>query len=61
MIGRETSMNQCIPTNTNKEAEERYKRCIFADMKIAIDLLKEFDDKLKVLHPDIIYRVRQLI
>lgn len=61
MIGRETSMNQCIAQSVNKDAEEKYKRCIFADMKIAIDLLKEFDDKLKVLHPDVIYRVRQLI
>jgi hypothetical protein len=45
----------------DKTTEERYKRCIFTDMKIAIDCLKALDDQLKVLHPDIYYKVRQLI
>lgn len=60
MIGRD-SMNQCVPSNMDKTTEERYKRCIFTDMKIAIDCLKALDDQLKVLHPDIYYKVRQLI
>jgi hypothetical protein len=60
MIGRDT-IGQCAPSNMDKNLEDRYKRCIFTDMKIAIDCLKELDDKLKTLHPDVYYKIVQII
>ena len=56
MLGRQ-EMN-CVPSNGS---DERYKRDIFTDLKIAIDCLKEFNDKLNTLHPDIVYKIRSLI
>jgi hypothetical protein len=58
MLGR-CDANQCVPSNSGDA--ERYKRDIFTDMKIAIDCLRDLDEKLKVLHPDVFYKVRQLI
>jgi hypothetical protein len=57
MLGRQEQM--CVPSS-GADAE-RYKRDIFVDMKIAIDCLKEFNDKLNTLHPDIVYKIRSLI
>lgn len=57
MLGRQ-EMN-CVPSIGGDS--ERYKRDIFVDMKIAIDCLKEFNDKLNTLHPDIVYKIRSLI
>lgn len=57
MLGRQ-EMN-CVPSNGGDS--ERYKRDMFEDMKTAIDHLKEFNDKLNTLHPDIIYKIRSLI
>ena len=55
MLGRD--IMQC-PAPSNDIQGERYKRDLFADLKIAIDLLKQFDDSLKTLHPDVIYKIR---
>lgn len=60
MIGRD-SISSCVAPSMEKSMEERYKRCIFSDMKLAIDYLKVLDDQLKLLHPDIYYKIRQLI
>jgi hypothetical protein len=57
MLGRQE--NQCVPSDGI--SSERYKRDIFTDMKIAIDCLKDFNDKLNALHPDIVYKIRALI
>lgn len=43
------------------EDVNRYKRCIFDDMKTAIDLLKVFNDALKELHPEVFYKIKQLL
>lgn len=59
MIGRQDSV--CYPSNLENDQAELYKRDIYTDMKIAIDCLKEFNDKLKTLHPDVFYKIRQLI
>lgn len=53
--------NQCnVPMPCGADTE-RYKRDLFTDMKIAIDCLKEFNDKLNTLHPEVIYKIRSLI
>jgi hypothetical protein len=58
MLGR-CGTDQCVPSSGGDA--ERYKRDIFTDMKIAIDCLRDLDDKLKVLDPDVSYKVRQII
>lgn len=52
---------QCIVPLVDESFKERYTRCVFEDMKIAIDCLKSLDDKLKTLHPDVLYKIRSLI
>lgn len=63
MLGRQFSQqNSCesIPP-PGIGNDERYKRDIFTDMKIAIDCLKSFNESLLSLHPDVIYKIRTLI
>lgn len=57
MLGRQQT--DCVPSIPNEFAE-RYQRDIFSDMKSAIDFLKEFNDKLNTLHPDCVYKIKQL-
>lgn len=59
MLGRQENMR--VPSNMDENTQERYMRCIFQDMKIAIDLLKDFNTKLNTLHPDISYKIRSLL
>lgn len=59
MLGRQ-ELN-CVPSNLDAEIQQKYRRCIFEDMKIAIDHLKKFNDSLRELHPDVHYKIRQLI
>lgn len=59
MLGRQ-EMN-CVPSSMSENLSELYKRDIFTDLKCAIDYLQEFNDKLKALHPDVIYKIRSLI
>jgi hypothetical protein len=60
MLGRNDS-NQCIPGNADKDYMERCKRDIFSDMKLGLDALKACDERLQQLHPDVIYKIRQII
>jgi hypothetical protein len=58
MLGKQEV--NCVQGSSGPDSE-RYKRDLFVDMKIAIDCLKEFNDKLNTLHPEIIYKIRCLI
>lgn len=58
MLGRDV-MNS--PVLNDSPGNERYKRDLFDDLKIAIDLLKSFDDSLKKLHPEVLYKIRQIM
>jgi hypothetical protein len=58
MLGRQD--NICLPTYADEATKLKYQRCMFADMKLAIDYLKEFNDKLNQLHPDILYKIKQI-
>ena len=42
-------------------SSQRYSRCFYTDMKTAIDCLKNFDEQLKTLHPDVAYKIRTLM
>jgi len=67
MLGQGNRSNDCMPSSpmVNKEDElnraERYSRCIFQDMQTAIGLMKVFSDQLSSLHPDVIYKIRNLL
>ena len=64
-----TNTNTCFtPSNfslkvneSEKECMKRYERCIFHDMKLGIDYLKEFTDKVNSLHPDVYFKIKSLI
>lgn len=58
MIGR--TPQECLQS-TNVADQERYKRNIFDDMKVAIDIIRGCNDALMALHPDVIYKIRQII
>lgn len=45
----------------SKELGERRKRNVWDDLIFATQLLKRFDEELKKLHPDVIYRIRQIM
>ena len=44
-----------------KDLQERYKRSMWDDLIFAVQLLKNFDEELRKLHPDVTYRIRQLM
>jgi len=58
MLGR--TGNDCMAQSVPEDNSAKYKRDIFTDMKIAIDYLKEFNNKLLELHPEVIYKIRQI-
>lgn len=58
MLGRQ---DVCVPPNMDEVIKLRYQRDLFNDLKIAIDYLKEFNDKLNNLHPDVCYKIRSII
>ena len=47
----------CAPSGT----DERYRRDLYTDMKIAIDAMKEFNEKLNTLHPGVIYKIKNIL
>jgi hypothetical protein len=61
MLGR--SYNESVQPVSERQlsSDDKYKRDIFEDMIIAMSLLRELDVKLSKLHPDIVYKIRQII
>ncbi len=53
--------NVCSAPMYDKDSEQRYKRNIWEDLIFAVQLLKNFNDELLKLHPEVTHRVRQLI
>lgn len=45
----------------DKSLELRYQRCVYNDLKLAIDFLKEFNEKLNSLHPEVINKIRVIL
>lgn len=59
MLGRQE--NVCRPISSDSRLEDLYKRDLYEDLKIGLDCLKELNNKLLTLHPDVFYRIRQLM
>ena len=59
MLGRQE--NICRPLSSDSKVEDLYKRDLFEDLKIGLDCLKEFNNKLLTLHPDVLYKIRQIM
>lgn len=60
MLGRQE--NACNnPFSSDSKTDNLYKRDLFEDMKIGLDCLKELNNKLLTLHPDVLYKIRQIM
>jgi hypothetical protein len=61
MLGQRDSCMGIAAPAYEKELQERYKRSVWDDLIFAIQLLKNFDEELKKLHPDVTHRIRQIM
>lgn len=60
MLGRSPEMNH-IDATKDAALKKRYQRCIYTDLKEALDYLKEFSERLDNLHPEVLYKIRSMM